>query len=126
MNHWLLACAIGNLAFMAFHLAFWRLFGWRQDLAKLHWTNRAIMQVLNLRLTYVFGLFAFMQIVFADEMLGTPLGRALQGGIALFWAMRAAEQIVFFRLRHPLSVLMLGIFLGLAAVHGSVLLEKHV
>ena len=117
MNNWLLVCALGNLAFMAFHLSFRRLFGWRQELAKLQWTNRAIMQVLNLRLTYVFGLFAFLQLAFPVDLLGTPLGRALQGGIAIFWAMRAVEQIVFFRLRHPASLAIFGAFCALAVSH---------
>lgn len=124
MNNWLLVCALGNLAFMVFHLSFWRLFGWRQELAKLHWTNRAIMQVLNLRLTYVFGLFAFLQLAFPNEILTTSLGRTLQGGIALFWAMRAVEQIVFFSLRHPASLAIFGIFSGLTAAHLLSLLQN--
>jgi len=124
MNNWLLVCAVGNLAFMAFHLSFWRLFGWRQDLAKLQWTNRAIMQVLNLRLTYVLGLFAFLQLAFPDDLLGTPLGRALQCGIALFWGMRSVEQIVFFGLRHPASLAIFGAFLGLTASHLVSLLQS--
>jgi len=117
MNKWVIVCALGNLAFMAFHLSFWRLFAWRNELAKLHWTNRAIMQVLNLRLTYVFGLFAFLQLAFPDELLGTPLGRALQGGIALFWAMRAGEQAAFFKLRHPASLGIFMVFCALATTH---------
>lgn len=119
MNRWLLACVVGNLAFLAFHLAFWRLFRWREELARLHWTNRAIMQVLNLRLIYVFGLFAALQACFAEALLMTALGRFLQAGIALFWTLRAAEQVIFFRLRHFASVGIFALFMAMAGIHAA-------
>ena len=54
----LVSAAIFNAAFAAFHLGFWRLFRWRSELAKLTSLNRAIVQVLNLCLTFVFVIFA--------------------------------------------------------------------
>ena len=50
----LLLCALHSYAFAAFHLAFWRLFGWKRELAKVGLATRAIVQILNLRLVYVF------------------------------------------------------------------------
>lgn len=117
MHPWLIACALGNLAFLVFHLAFWRLFDWGRELTKLHWANRAIMQVMNLRLIYVFGLFAALQIGFGEALLGTALGRFVQGGIALFWGLRAIEQVVFFRLWHIASTGIFAAFVAMAGVH---------
>ncbi len=69
------------------------------------------MQVLNLCLTFVFVIFAYVSIAHAGEMTSTPLGRSLLLLISLFWYLRAAEQIWFFGLRKPLSILFLLFFL---------------
>lgn len=122
-NYWMVACAAGNLGFVVFHLAFWRLFDWGRELAKLNRINRAVMQILNLRLTYVFGLFAAMQLIFPDALLGTPAGRFLLAGMALFWAMRAVEQIVFFGLRHRASIAIFVLFLFMTGLHAVPLLQ---
>ena len=68
------------------------------------------MQVLNLCLTFVFVIFAYVSIAHATEMTTTPLGRSLLLLIALFWYLRAVEQIYFFGFRNPLSVLFLVFF----------------
>ena len=122
-NHWMVACAAGNLGFVVFHLAFWRLFDWGRELAKLNRINRAVMQILNLRLTYVFALFAAMQLIFPDVLLSTPAGRFLLAGMALFWAMRAVEQIVFFGLRHRASFAIFLLFLLMTGLHAIPLLQ---
>ena len=44
-------------AFVVFHLCFWKLFRWKADLSRLTSLNRAIVQVLNLCLTFVFVIF---------------------------------------------------------------------
>ena len=98
-----------QLVIAAFHLMFWKLFAWRDELPKLTPLNRAVMQVLNLCLTFVFVVFAYVSMAHADELLGTGLGRALLALIAVFWALRAVEQVVFFGLRKPAS---LGLFVS--------------
>ena len=40
----LLLCALHSFAFAAFHLAFWRLFGWKRELAKVGLATRAIVE----------------------------------------------------------------------------------
>ena len=50
----MLLCALHSAALGVFHLCFWRLFDWKRALAKLDRPNRAIMQILNLRLAFVF------------------------------------------------------------------------
>ncbi len=47
---WLYAAAGFNVALALFHLGFWRLFRWREELPKLHPVNRGVMQALNLML----------------------------------------------------------------------------
>ena len=85
------------IAFAVFHLAFWRLFDWRRELPKLKAVNRGVMQVLNLRLTYVFFVFAFLCFFLPQDLLTTRLGRVLLGAVSLFCLMRAIEQPVFWK-----------------------------
>jgi hypothetical protein len=47
-------CAAHSFAFAAFHLAFRKLFGWREALPRMSVANRAILLIANLRLVYVF------------------------------------------------------------------------
>ena len=96
--------------FALFHLAFWWLFRWKTELAKLTSLNRAVVQVLNLSLTFVFVIFAYLSLAHTAEMESTPLGRSLLLLIALLWYLRAIEQIYFFGLRTRLSVLFLVFF----------------
>ena len=105
-------------AFVIFHLLFWRLFNWREDLRSLSFLNRCIMQVLNLSLTFAFGIFGYISLVNTTELLATPLGKSLLILISLFWFARAVEQIVFFKLEHWGSVAFLLIFLAGASLYG--------
>jgi hypothetical protein len=106
-----------NLSFVVFHLLFWRLFRWREDLASLTFLNRAIMPVLNLSLTFAFFIFGVLSLVFATEMLASAFGRTFLALIALFWSARAVEQVVFFKLRHWGSWAFLGLFLVGAVIY---------
>jgi len=88
-----------NIAFALFHLLFWWLFNWKEDLPKLSTVNQAFMQVSNLCLTFTFMIFGYISLAHTRELLVTPLGRALLMLIALFWLARAIEQIFFFEQR---------------------------
>jgi hypothetical protein len=94
---WIYAAAGYNVALALFHLGFWRMFRWSEELPKLHPANRGVMQVINIMLTFVFLSWAGMQLLLADEMANTALGRALLAGIMFFWILRAALQPVFWR-----------------------------
>jgi hypothetical protein len=118
----LLIGAIYNLAFIVFHLLFWRLFDWENDLASLTTTNRAIMQVMNLSLTFAFITFGSLSLLFPQQMVDTELGRALTGMIATFWLLRAFEQVIYFKLKHWLSRLFTLVFLAGAGLYGLVLI----
>lgn len=111
------AGGVFNLAFAAFHVLFWRLFNWDRDLAKLNAINRAVMQILNLCLTFIFLAFAYLSFEHAEELLGTRLGNALLTLIAFFWLLRAIQQAIFFGLRHRLSSALFGLFLVGASLY---------
>ena len=86
------------LIFAIFHLAFWKLFDWKNELPKLKSVNRGVMQVLNLRLTYVFVVVAFIALSFADDLINTKLGNVILGAISIFALMRAVEQLIFWKI----------------------------
>lgn len=102
-------CGVHSLAFALFHLAFWRLFDWPRDLRGSSVATRAVTQILNLRLTYVFFAVAAACFFLTDDLLGTRLGRCLLGAMSLFWLGRLIEQAIFLRFNtmmlHVLSVL---------------------
>ncbi len=90
-------CGLHSAAFGVFHLLFWKIFRWKADLRSHSDSSRAIIQILNLRLTYVFFAVAALCFVFPAELLGGAMGRAIMGGMSLFWAGRTVEQFVFVR-----------------------------
>ncbi|WP_182334969.1 hypothetical protein [Stenotrophomonas acidaminiphila] len=108
---------VHSLGFAAFHLAFWRLFDWKRDLAGNSRANRAIMQILNLRLVYVFLGMGALALAFGRELPATPLGRALLGFMALFWVGRMLEQFVFLRIHDWRVHLLSALFALGAALH---------
>jgi len=101
-----------NIVLVIFHLLFWRLFDWKNDLRKLTFLNRAIMQVLNLSLSFVFIIFSYMSLAHTEELLTTALGHSLLILMSLFWVARSIEQIVFFKLKHWSSIAFLAFFLA--------------
>ncbi|NQT62328.1 MAG: hypothetical protein HQ556_05155 [Candidatus Marinimicrobia bacterium] len=102
---------IYNIVLVIFHLLFWRIFDWKNDLRNLSFLNRAIMQVLNLSLSFVFIIFSYISLAHTNELLSTALGHSLLILMTLFWVARSIEQIVFFKLKHWGSVAFLAFFL---------------
>ena len=112
------AGGVYSLGFVIFHLLFWRLFDWDRDLRSLSFLNRAIMQVVNLSLTFAFVIFGAISLMHTRELLETPLGHSLLLLIALFWLFRAIEQPLFFKLKHWGSVAFFAVFLVGALLYG--------
>ncbi|CAH0065761.1 MAG TPA: hypothetical protein DIC54_08760 [Pseudomonas sp.] len=108
---------IHSLGFAAFHLVFWRLFGWKRELAQLGTANRAIMQILNLRVIYVFLGMGLIALIFAPDLVDTRLGVVLLGFMAVFWVGRTLEQFVFLRINNWRVHLLTGLFVLGAALH---------
>jgi len=105
------------LGFFVFHLLFWKLFDWKQDLRSLTPLNKSVMQVLNLSLMVVFLVFSYVSIFHADEILATSLGKSILVGIALFGLLRAIQQIVFFDLSVLPSKIFLFVILGATTLY---------
>lgn len=103
-------CGVHSVGFAVFHLAFWRLFRWREDLASTSRATRAIVQILNLRLIYVFLGVAALCFLLPQELTGTRLGRWLLAGMSLFWVGRLVEQFVFLRIHHWLVHVLSALF----------------
>ena len=92
---WLYAAAAYNLGWGAFHLGFWRMFRWSEELPKLHPVNRGVMQVLNIMLTCVFLMLTVVLVLHAQEVTTSKLGRSLLAGMMGFWILRAILQLIF-------------------------------
>ena len=99
-----------NLGFFIFHIFFWKMFGWKDDLKKLQPINRAVMQVLNICLMFCFLIFAYVSLFLADQLQTTILGLSLIFLIAIFWAIRAILQYVFFSRTRMVSHILFIIF----------------
>lgn len=115
----IIAAGLFNLGMAVFHLAFWRVFRWNDDLPRLRPVNRAIVQVLNLCLTFLLAFFACVLLAFPSEVVMTALGRFLLLGLSAFWLVRAIYQPMFFGMKHPASVGFLAIFLAGSVLHGA-------
>lgn len=92
---WVYAAAGYNVALAVFHLGFWRMFRWSEELPKLHPVNRGVVQVMNLMLMAFLLLMAAVQVLNATELTATPLGRLLVAGMAGLWVLRAILQPIF-------------------------------
>jgi hypothetical protein len=117
-----LLAGVLDLAIAAFHLTFWRLFGWPKRLATLDAVNRALPPVLNIALTGFFIVIGFALVTAPAEALSTTFARRIVAGTAVVWLVRAAIQIPYFGLRHPASILLFAVFLLGFVLHGAPLL----
>ncbi len=93
-----------NVVLVVFHLLFWKLFNWKKSLKKLLFVDRATMQVLNLALTFVFVIFAYISFFHSNELVTTSLGKSLLKFMSVFWFLRAAYQIIFYGLKNKTSI----------------------
>ena len=93
-----------TLAFALFHLMFWKIFRWKEDLKSLTFTNRGVMQILNFCLTFVFFVVAYLSFFHSAELIETNLGRTILAAISLFWFLRMIEQVLFFGIKARLSL----------------------
>jgi hypothetical protein len=112
METLIIAGGFYTIGLIVFHLLFWRIFDWEQDLKRISFLNRATMQVLNISLTFCFIIFSYISLVHTAELLTSSLGHSLLLLIALFWLIRAFQQIIFYKLHHRASWAFLLLFLS--------------
>lgn len=111
-------CGLHSLAFALFHLAFWRLFDWPRSLQSTTLANRAIIQILNLRLIWVLLAVGAALLAWPGEIAGTRLGQALLAFMCVFWIGRTIEQAVFLRVNHAGVHVLTGLFVLGAVLFG--------
>lgn len=100
----IIAGGIYNIVLIIFHILFWRLFKWPETLKPLNYVNKATIQVLNISITFIFFIFSYISFAHTQELLNTPLGNSLLALISGLWLFRVAQQIIFYKLKHMLSV----------------------
>ncbi len=99
-----------DIGFAIFHLAFWKLFRWREASIALGRVNAGILQVLNIQLVLLFLLFGVVFVLHAEGGMKTALGRDVLLVWTGFWVLRTALQPWFFGLEHWSSKLLTGLF----------------
>ena len=109
---------IFTVALIIFHLLFWRIFKWPETLKSLNYVNKATMQVLNISITFIFFIIAYISFVHTHELLNTQLGKTLLVLISGLWLFRAVQQVVFYKLKHKASVGLTFYFLIGALLYG--------
>ncbi|MBI3271789.1 MAG: hypothetical protein HYZ53_22550 [Planctomycetes bacterium] len=87
-----------SLAVAVFHMFFGRLFGWREELARLRPVNARVLYTIHFFLIPFCLFFAYLSFALTDDLLsGSRLARTLTGFYSLFWAARGAWQLAYFR-----------------------------
>ena len=111
MENVILFGGIYHIGFIIFHLFFWKIFKWDVTLRKLNSIDRSTIQVLNMSLTFVFAIFAYLSLNYSAELASTKLGLSILLFISLFWFFRAIQQVYFYGLKNRLSKMLFIIFI---------------
>ena len=114
---WIKLAAFFNLSFGVFHLFFWKVLKWKEQLMLVSTTNRAVIQTLNICLAFLFFLISYIFYFHFNEVLTTAIGNVLLLGIALFWSIRVVAQIYFFNLKERIHQLLLILFIAGIVIH---------
>jgi hypothetical protein len=84
-------------AMAAFHARFHALFGWREDLAKLHLRNRRILWSVHVALVLLFAALAALSFEYSAELARAEgLAMGVDVALALFWLWRTIWQMAYF------------------------------
>lgn len=118
--------AILNLGFGIFHMFFWKLFRWEDELLKVSRINRGIFQVLNIVIIFIFFCFAAVTIFFKDELISTELGKFVLIFISLFWFIRSALQFIYFKVKNVFSVALFAAFILLGILYLLPVIYSHI
>jgi len=101
---------IFNLGLFVFHLFFWKLFKWPEQLRRVSRLNANVMQIMNLCLMAVFLFSAYLSFFHVEALTSSPLGQSVLAGFAIFWFLRAIEQVWFFKLKTAVSTAFTALF----------------
>ena len=104
-------CGIYSLGFAIFHIFFWKLFNWKNDLKKLSIVNRGIIQILNVCLMYFFLIIAILCFIHTDELIKTALGKSFLIAVSFFLLLRTIQQFIFLKIYNRTVYLLTIIFI---------------
>ena len=102
---------IYTFGFLVFHLLFWKIFNWKKGLRLLNPVDKSTIQVLNISLSFIFFIFAFISLFHKNDLISTDLGSSILLLISIFWFFRSALQIYFYSLKNKFSLLLFFIFI---------------
>jgi hypothetical protein len=108
-----------SLGVAVFHVLFWRLFDWKEQLPKLARVNRGAVQAMNVTLIVVFSALGALSLAYTDELLTTDLGTAVLAAAAIMWAVRTALQPLYFPMNHAGSIALIVVFSLLAICYAT-------
>ncbi len=74
------------------HAGFPRYFAWKTELARLSLINRQMMQAHTFFIALTVILMGLLCLTSAADLTGTPLGRRVALGLAVFWTTRLLVQ----------------------------------
>lgn len=97
-----IVCGVYSLSFAVFHLLFWKIFNWKETLKTANVANRAIIQIANLRLIYIFMMVAFFYLFYYKELSSSHWGNIFFISNAIFWLGRTIEQFIFLKINHSM------------------------
>ncbi len=86
---------VACVAWVIFHILFWKIFDWKNSLSSLSHQQRSIMYILNITMAYVLSVFAYLSIVHRGPLISTSFGKVVLVSIGLFWLIRAVQQGIF-------------------------------
>jgi hypothetical protein len=118
---WIKIAAFYDLFFGVFHLFFWKLLKWNEQLQRVSSVNKAVFQTLNLCLTFMFFLIAYHYFFYTDEIQTTTIGHSLLLGMTVFWVLRFLLQVYLFDLKERVHRLLLIVFIAGVLVHSLTL-----
>jgi hypothetical protein len=86
---------IGLIFWGLFHIAFWPMLDWTNQLAQLSEINSNVMQMLNIAVIVMFLSFGCIFLFCRKGITSTGLGTAVLFFFALFWLARLVGEFVF-------------------------------
>jgi hypothetical protein len=92
----LLIGGILNLIFGLLHLSLGKMLNSNEVLSCLSMDMQATVYTLNAHLAFICFVFAYLSLFQRKDMLTTKIGVAITSSIALFWILRAINQVVYY------------------------------
>jgi hypothetical protein len=110
-------CGIYNLVLVVFHVLFWKVFNWKKTLDKSTKANKAVTQIMNIQLIYLFLFMAIIYLFYTKELIQSKIGNAILLGYAGFWIVRFFQQFLFLKQKGTFVIALTFLFFVGALLH---------